>query len=229
MVTAIFPAAGRGSRMKADCNKIFLDLAGKPIIIQTLNKFAQIDRISNIIVAVAEEEIPIVQNLVKKIPKPIKIVAGGSERQFSIFNALKIVPTESEIVMVHDAARPLVSRKTIENVIDSALEFGGAIAAVPEKNTIKIATEDRFVDQTLPRDRLWEIQTPQAFHREILQRAYESAIEEKFLGTDDSSLVEKIGARVKIVESDPYNIKITTPDDLLFAEEFFRRWQNESV
>jgi len=225
MVTAIFPAAGRGSRMKADRNKILLELAGESILVQTLKRFARIDRISNLIVAVSKEEIPIIQNLLesKNFSKPIEIVEGGSERQFSIYNAIKKIPSESEIVLIHDAARPLVSTETIEKVIDSAIEFGGSIAAVPEKNTIKIATSERFVDKTLPRNLLWEIQTPQAFRREIIEKAYESAISDKFLGTDDSSLVERIGYPVKIVESESSNIKITTPDDLLFAKEFIRR------
>ena len=225
MVTAIFPAAGRGSRMKANRNKILLELAGETILVQTLKKFAKIDRISNLIIAVAKDEIPLITLLLesKQISKPIQIVVGGSERQFSIYNAIQKVPSESEIVLIHDAARPLVSVETIEKVIDSAIEFGGSIAAVPEKNTIKIATSDQFVEKTLPRSLLWEIQTPQAFRRDIIEKAYESAISEKFLGTDDSSLVERIGAQVKIVESESSNIKITTPDDLLFAEEFLRR------
>ena len=225
MVTAIFPAAGRGSRMKADRNKILLELEGEAILIQTLKKFAEIDRITNLIIAVSKEEIPIIKNLLesKNFSKPIQIVEGGSERQFSIYNAIKKVPSESEIVLIHDAARPLISVEIIDRVIDSAIEFGGSIAAVPEKNTIKIATSDQFVDKTLPRNLLWEIQTPQAFRREIIEKAYESAISDKFLGTDDSSLVERIGYPVKIVESESSNIKITTPDDLLFAKEFIRR------
>ncbi|MBR1421432.1 MAG: 2-C-methyl-D-erythritol 4-phosphate cytidylyltransferase [Selenomonadaceae bacterium] len=225
MVTAIFPAAGRGSRMKAARNKILLELAGESILVQTLKRFARIDRISKMIIAVSKEEIPIIQNLLesKNFSKPIQIVEGGSERQFSIYNAIKKLSPESEIVLIHDAARPLVSTETIERVIDSAIEFGGSIAAVPEKNTIKIATSERFVDKTLPRNLLWEIQTPQAFRREIIEKAYESAISDKFLGTDDSSLVERIGYPVKIVESESSNIKITTPDDLLFAKEFIRR------
>ena len=225
MVTAIFPAAGRGSRMKADRNKILLELAGESILVQTLKRFARIDRISNLIIAVAKDEIPLITLLLesKNFSKPIQIVEGGSERQFSIYNAIKRVPSESEIVLIHDAARPLISVETIEKVIDSAIEFGGSIAAVPEKNTIKIATSDQFVDKTLPRNLLWEIQTPQAFRREIIEKAYESAISDKFLGTDDSSLVERIGYPVKIVESESSNIKITTPDDLLFAKEFIRR------
>ena len=230
MVTAIFPAAGRGSRMKAARNKILLELAGESILVQTLKRFARIDRISKMIIAVSKEEIPIIQNLLesKNFSKPIQIVEGGSERQFSIYNAIKKLSPESEIVLIHDAARPLVSTETIERVIDSAIEFGGSIAAVPEKNTIKIATSERFVDKTLPRNLLWEIQTPQAFRREIIEKAYESAISDKFLGTDDSSLVERIGYPVKIVESDSSNIKLTTPDDLLFDKEFIR-WRDDGI
>ena len=147
---------------------------------------------------------------------------GGNERQYSIANGLKLLPDDAEIILVHDAARPLISRQTINDVIDAAEKFGGAIAAVPSKDTIKIIDDEGFVKYTPPRRELVVVQTPQGFHREILLRAYDKAAEEKFLGTDDASLVEKLGARIKIVAGGYENIKIMTPEDINVAETFLR-------
>ncbi|MBR6013475.1 MAG: 2-C-methyl-D-erythritol 4-phosphate cytidylyltransferase [Selenomonadaceae bacterium] len=222
MVTAIFPAAGASRRMNIGTNKNFLELAGEKILIRTLKKFSQVERINFLIVVAAENEIDEVEKFLsaEKNLKPYKIVVGGSERQYSIANGLKFVPADSEIVLVHDAARPLVSLQTIENVIDAAEKFGGAIAAVPEKNTIKIIDEENFVKETPPRSEIVSVQTPQGFKKEILFRAYEEAEKNNFLGTDDSSLVERTGGKIKIVWSDYKNIKITTPEDIAIAEKF---------
>ena len=129
---------------------------------------------------------------------------------------------DAEIILVHDAARPLINLETIENVIDAAEKFGGAIAAVPEKNTIKIIDAEGFVKSTPPRAELVAVQTPQGFKKEILMRAYEQAAADNFLGTDDASLVERIGGKIKIVQSSYKNIKITTPEDIQIAETFLR-------
>ena len=224
MVTAVFPAAGQGRRMHAGVNKVFLDLMGQPLLVRTLQKFSRSRRIDRLIVIVGEEELPGTQELLQAVPglKPFQIVAGGSERQYSIANGLKALPRECEIVLVHDAARPLVSVDTIERGVEGAEEIGGAIAAVPEKNTVKSVGEDGIVKETLPRKMLWEIQTPQGFRKDILLDAYRKAAEDGFLGTDDASLVERMGVPVKVVESDYRNIKVTTPEDLLIAEAFLR-------
>lgn len=208
--------------MNIGTNKNFLELAGEKILIRTLKKFSQVERINFLIVVAAENEIDEVEKFLsaEKNLKPYKIVVGGSERQYSIANGLKFVPADSEIVLVHDAARPLVSLQTIENVIDAAEKFGGAIAAVPEKNTIKIIDEENFVKETPPRSEIVSVQTPQGFKKEILFRAYEEAEKNNFLGTDDSSLVERTGGKIKIVWSDYKNIKITTPEDIAIAEKF---------
>ena len=124
--------------------------------------------------------------------------------------------------MVHDAARPLVTKKIIEAVIDAAEIFGGAIAAVPAKDTIKVVDADGFVKHTPPRRELVAVQTPQGFKRDILMHAYEKAAEDNFLGTDDSSLVERLGVKIKIVPSEYSNLKITTPEDIFVAETFLR-------
>ncbi len=220
MVTAIFPAAGVSRRMGGDINKIFLELGGESILLRTLKTFSKSPRINFLIVVVNENEVDAVQKLLNSADdlKPYTIVVGGSERQYSIANGLKFLPDDAEIVLVHDAARPLISLKVIEDVIDAAKKFGGAIAAVPEKNTIKFIDAENFVTYTPPRSKLVQVQTPQGFQRELLIKAYEQAAQDKFLGTDDSSLVERIGDRIKIVTSDYKNIKITTPEDLQMAE-----------
>ena len=216
MITAIFPAAGQSRRMCSSVNKNFLSLDGTPILLMTIRAF--LGTIDNLIVVAAADEISLIEKMIVGIEKPYRIVAGGSERQYSIANALKILPPSTEIVLVHDAARPLVSLETIKNVIDSARKFGGAIAAVPSKNTIKVVDADGFVESTPSRASLVEVQTPQGFRREILLEAYARAERDGFLGTDDASLVERLGVRVKVVTSDYRNIKITTPEDLQIAE-----------
>ena len=224
MVTAIFPAAGQSKRMQSSTNKNFLEIDDQPILIHTLLKFSKSDKIEKLIVAAAVDEVKIVEEMLAEVEglKPFQIVEGGSERQYSIANALKFLPDNCDVVLVHDAARPLISVETIEEVIAAARIYGCAIAAVPEKNTIKVIDDDGFVVDTPPRATLVSVQTPQGFKRDIIVKAYEQAERDNFLGTDDSSLVERLGYKVKIVKSDYRNIKITTPEDILIAEAFLR-------
>ena len=224
MVTAIFPAAGASRRMGGGVNKNFLKLMSEPILIRTLKTFSQVERVNFLIVVVAAQEVETVEKLLgaEKNLKPWRVVVGGSERQYSIANGLKLLPDDAQIILVHDAARPLVSARIIDEVIDAAEKFGGAIAAVPSKDTIKVVDAEGFVRYTPPRRELVSVQTPQGFRREILLRAYAQAEAENFLGTDDASLVERLGAKVKIVTGSYDNIKITTPEDLSVAESFLR-------
>ena len=224
MVTAIFPAAGQSRRMKdildSVTNKNFLELGNSSILIHTLQTFSQSNKIDNLIIAAASDEIETVKEILSQVSdlKPYQVVEGGSERQYSIANALRGVPDDSEIILVHDAARPLISIKTIEEVVEAARTYGGAIAAVPEKNTIKVVDTDNFVVATPPRAQLVSVLTPQGFRREIIMKAYQQAADDNFLGTDDSSLVERLGIKVKIVLSEYRNIKVTTPEDILIAQ-----------
>lgn len=222
MVTVVFPAAGQARRMAAGKNKVLLALEGNLILLHTLLKFSRSVMVDDLIVVVAKDEVAEVSELLGETDglKPWKVVAGGSERQYSIANGLRVLDPRCEVVLVHDAARPLVSVAVIESVIKAARADGAAIAAVPEKNTIKVVDGDGAVLKTPPRQTLWSVQTPQGFTREILLRAYQQAEEDSFLGTDDSSLVERMGVTVKVVESDYRNIKITTPEDLKIAEIF---------
>ena len=207
MVSVILPAAGRGKRMQAGVNKVFLRLMGKPILFHTLRVFAAVPEVQEIIVVTGAEEV-----------EPL----GGSERQYSVWNGLKASSEASDVVLVHDAARPLVSRATIEAVIEAARAHGAAIAAVPEKNTVKVV-KDGVVTATPDRSTLWAVQTPQGFSRSLLMAANEKAESDGFLGTDDASLVERYGAKVHVVMDSYQNIKVTTPEDLVVAEAFLRQ------
>lgn len=224
MVTAIFPAAGASRRMGGGVNKNLLELMGEPILIRTLKTFSQVGRVNFLIAVVAAHEVETIKELLRGTEglKSWAVAIGGSERQYSIANGLKLLPADSEIILVHDAARPLISVRTIEEVIDATEKFGGAIAAVPSKDTIKVVDAEGFVKHTPPRSELVSVQTPQGFRREILLQAYARAEAENFLGTDDASLVERLGVKIKIVASDYRNIKVTTPEDIFIAESFLR-------
>lgn len=225
MVSVIFPAAGAGKRMKAGRNKVFLELSGVPILLRSLQRFSAVPAVAELIVVVAEDETASVEALLAGAQglKPWQVTAGGAERQYSIANGMKRLSASADIVLVHDAARPLVSFETIEAVIRAANEKGAAIAAVRAKNTIKAVGEGGLVEATPPREGLWEVQTPQGFRRDLLERAYEKAAQDGFLGTDDASLVERLGEAVFVVESDYGNLKITTPEDLWLAEALLAR------
>lgn len=231
MVSVIFPAAGQGKRMQAGINKVLLTLGGEPILTRTLKTFSAVEEVGELIVVVAADEVAAVERQLQKVAglKPFQVVAGGSERQYSIYNGLQRVADTADVVLVHDAARPLVTAKTIQAVIDSARAKGGAIAAVPAKNTIKVVDKDGLVESTPPRSTLWEVQTPQGFRKEILLKANEQALQDNFLGTDDASLVERIGVLVAVVKSDYRNIKVTTPEDLLIAEAFLQCTADEEA
>ena len=224
MVTVVFPAAGQGRRMQAGVNKVFLELSGKPILVRTLLRFSQCPSVDRLVAVVAADEVSQIQRVLSLVPglKPYEVTAGSSERQYSIANGLKVMSPGTDIVLVHDAARPMVTVDTIERVIAEAASGGAAIAAVREKNTVKVVDSNGVVRKTPNRAELWEVQTPQGFRKDILLEAYRKAAEDDFLGTDDSSLVERLGVPVKVVESDYRNIKVTTPEDLLIAEAFLR-------
>lgn len=220
MVTAIIVAAGRGKRMNSTINKVFMVLGNQPIIVHSVKTFSACTEIDNIILVAAPDEVGYVENLMKSLTgiKTWQVVAGGAERQYSIANALKFVPGETDTILVHDGARPLVSEQCIKQVIKDAREKKAAIAAVAVKNTIKVVDAGGIVVDTPARNTLWSIQTPQGFNAELLRQAYDKAAQDNYLGTDDASLVERLGVDVHIVVDSYDNIKVTTPEDLGIAE-----------
>lgn len=231
MVCVIIAAAGQGKRMGSAINKVLLPLAGKSVLAHTVHAACQAEAVTSIILTTAAEETEIVSKLLTglKLSVPWQVVAGGSERQYSIANALKAVEAAAEIVVVHDGARPLAQPSLFNQVIAAARKEQAAIAAVPVKDTIKIADPSGLVTGTPDRHTLWSVQTPQAFDRKILVSAYEQARQDGYLGTDDAALVERLGAKVKVVPGNYQNIKITTPEDLQFAETVIGKRQEEKV
>ncbi len=212
----IIVAAGRGRRMGAGINKQFIELNNKPILIHTLEKFENKKWIKEKVLVVHPEEISIIGELLSKYKINVdKIVPGGKERQDSVERGLSFI--ESEFVMVHDGARPFVNPQKLDELFESVKNDHAVILGVPVKDTIKITDDSGFIMETPNRKSLWSIQTPQAFRLSILKDAYEKAKSNLFLGTDDASLVERIGVNVKVIKGDYRNIKITTPEDLELA------------
>lgn len=219
-VTAIIVGAGSGRRMGYK-NKPFLDLSGKPILSYTLDSFQKSEKVDEIILVVNDQSKELAENLIKdyNISKVSNIIFGGKERQDSIQNALNQI-SKSDIVLVHDAARPFVTIDLVNNIIKTTQEHKAAIPCIKVKDTIKQGED--FVQHTLNRSELNAVQTPQGFDFELLKEAYTNAKEKDFLGTDDASLVEFLGRDVKIVEGIDHNIKITVPFDMIIAEQIVK-------
>ncbi|MGM0951166.1 MAG: 2-C-methyl-D-erythritol 4-phosphate cytidylyltransferase [Bacillota bacterium] len=212
-------AAGQGKRMKAGRNKLFIELKGDPVIIHTLRVFDSHRPCEKIILVINEREREDFQQLLTnyRFQTAIELVAGGDERQHSVYKGLKAVKKE-KIVLVHDGARPFIKHEQIDELVDEAEQAGAAILAVPVKDTIK-RVQDLQVSETIERSSLWAVQTPQAFRLSLLMKAHAEAEHKGFLGTDDASLVEEMeGVLVRVVEGRYTNIKLTTPDDLTSAE-----------
>lgn len=218
-VAAVVPAAGSGSRMGMETKKQFVSLGGIPVLGHVL-KVLEASRIQNIVVVVGPgEENYCRSSVIEKmgVRKVTAIVPGGKERQDSVYNGLLALSPDTDIVVVHDGARPLLVLEELEKVIEAALHYGAATLAVPVKDTVKAAREDFFVASTIPRGSLWLTQTPQAFRYELILNAHREARYNKYKGTDDAVLVELLGEPVKLVQGSYRNIKITTPEDLIIA------------
>ena len=225
MVSVIFPAAGQGRRMGLGFNKIFTELAGKPVLLQTLLTFSRCSCVDELIIVVNPNDVDGVRGVLKRVPglKPFTVVGGGTERQYSVYNGLMAVAPDSDIVLVHDAARPMVTEQMIKNTVDEVMLSGTAVCAVPSKDTIAEIDESGCIKDEPDRSKLWSVQTPQGFRKELLMQAHKKAKEDGFLGTDDASLVLRLPHPVRLIMGSYENIKITTPADLLFAEMMFGR------
>lgn len=216
--TVVLPAAGSGKRMKADKNKLLLQLFGKPIFLYTLEVFEQDPQCEAIWLAVKAEERNIIEQYVTDygITKVQGYAEGGMERQDSVRACLEAIPL-CDVVLVHDAARPFISREVIGRLVSAAVESGAAIAGVPVKDTIKKAAAG-VIQETVDRESLWMIQTPQAFTYDLILTAARSAAQDGFMGTDEAMLVERLNLPVQIIESTYENVKMTTPDDLIYGK-----------
>jgi 2-C-methyl-D-erythritol 4-phosphate cytidylyltransferase len=220
-LTAVIPAGGQGRRMGGPGNKLFLPLLGVPVIVRTLRVFETCAAVNSVIVPVAPEDKEQLRRLAETYGLTKLLIAdGGEERQFSVRNALRRLASSARRVVVHDGARPLLTARNLLVFLRDSLSFEAAVAALPVKDTVKI-TENGWVQSTLPRRSLCAVQTPQVFARELLAAAHEAAGEQD-CGTDDASLVERCGGRVRLLPGWEENIKITTGMDLLIAETILR-------
>jgi len=219
----IIPAAGQGKRMGAGRNKLFLELDGTPIFIHTLKVFEEDENCSGVILVINEHEKNDFRLSLQKfgIKKVVGYAAGGKERQYSVYSGVKAIK-EDGIVLVHDGARPFIDAKQINDLVTMADQHGASILAVPVKDTVKKVIGNK-VKETVERSSLWAIQTPQAFRMPLLRQAHELALKDGYLGTDDASLVERMGHDVIIVEGSYDNIKLTTPEDLFFADTILHK------
>jgi len=233
-VIVIIPAAGLGTRMapvpgktakgkKPPPSKQFTELAGTPILIHTLRKFAAVDAVSEIWIALRENEI---EGLRERLRSDGRVV-GGEHRQQSVENALKaITASPDDIVLVHDAVRPLVTSEIIQQVIEAAKKYGAAIAGLPAVDTVKQVertSEGAVIKSTIPRAGVVMAQTPQGFRYSVIKKVFDEAAADGFLGTDEASLAERAGHEVAVVMGSPRNIKITTPADMELAEFYLKK------
>lgn len=220
-ISCIVAAGGSGTRMQADINKIFLDLRDMPILAHTLMILNNHEEIDELILVTAERDIPGCRDIQEEfhIDKLKVITRGGVTRQESVQNGLLEVSEHADLVLIHDAARPLVTDDVIHQVIEGVRGVGAAATGVPCKNTLKITNDEGIIVETPDRSHLYEIQTPQGFRRDLITEAHKRAKEQNLSATDDCYLVEQMNHPVKITEGDYQNIKITTPEDILLAEQ----------
>lgn len=231
-VRVLIPAAGAGRRMETGTNKQYLELAGRPVLARTLQVFEQHPLIDSITIIVAAAEVDFCQQEIVasgRFSKVAAVVAGGAERQDSVYCGLQACgAVDDDLILIHDGARPLVTAAMIDRVVAAVRQDGACLAAVPAKDTVKVVRDGCVVD-TPDRETLWLAQTPQAFRYDLIRAAHDRAAAEGVRATDDAQLAEWAGARVRVVEGDYRNLKITTPEDLPVAERLLAGEQEGSL
>jgi len=223
---AVIVSAGKGLRFTQGKKKQFYFLGEKPILAHTLDKFETCSLIRSVHLVVGQEDMDYcLKEIVEKyaFQKVSKIVPGGKRRQESVRNGIESLPRDTDIVAIHDGVRPLVTQAMIEDSIHSAARYGAVVFGMPVKETIKMSNPDGTILKTLDRESLWQIQTPQTFQADVIREAHAQATENGFVGTDDATLVERLGVKVYILPGSYTNMKITTPEDLVLANLFLER------
>jgi 2-C-methyl-D-erythritol 4-phosphate cytidylyltransferase len=226
---AVIVAAGIGRRMGGRVRKPYLPLGGMPILGHTLQTFSHIGQFAEILLVTAAEDLDACHAEVVAplaLSTPVRLVAGGRERQESVFNGLDACRGgDDDLVLIHDGVRPLVTAELVGRCLASASSNGASILAITVSDTLKKGLPDGSIDRTLARDAIWQAQTPQGFRLGLIRAAHDKARQEGFAGTDDAQLVERLGHPVFIVPGSRSNIKITHPDDLVLAEAIWREVQ----
>jgi len=223
-VAVVIPAGGVGARFGGRVPKQFIRLRRIPIVTMTVSHFTRHPAVTAIVVAAPEPHVERTRRALAPVARraPLTVVPGGRTRQDSVWLALQAVPDDAEIVVVHDAVRPLITRRLIDAVVSAGAASGAAICALPITETVKRVRDD-IVDATLDRSGLWAVQTPQAFRADLLREAHEKARRDGVVGTDDAMLVERLGHPVRVVCGLADNVKITTPEDLRRARRAWAR------
>jgi len=224
MISAIIVAAGKGTRMGANVDKLWLEVAGRPVVAHTWQKFNDAACVDEIILVVRDGMQPHFTELARKfhLAKPFRLVVGGAERQDSVWHGLSAVSPKAEIVAIQDAARPCTSVELIAATIAAARETGAAVAAQPVTDTLKETVDGKIISRTVDRSKLWSVQTPQTFRLEVIRRAISAAREKNLVLTDDTAACELIGQPVQLVKSGTPNPKVTVPADLPFIENLLQ-------
>lgn len=224
-VTAIIPAGGIGQRMNLDLPKQFIEISGKPIIVYTLEAISECRYIDEIVVAVPDGYISYLNKKIKEygLNKVTKILCGGKTRQQTVYKCIS-EDVKNDYILIHDAVRPFIDTKILSIAIDEAYKHGASAVGKKAVDTLKLADESGFISKTVDRSKIWQIETPQIFKKDILIKAHETATEKNYEATDDCQLVEFIGEKIKLIENDTLNLKITHTEDLKIMEAFFNEF-----
>jgi 2-C-methyl-D-erythritol 4-phosphate cytidylyltransferase len=230
-IVAILPAAGMGTRMGADSPKQFRLLDGMPVVIFTLRRLAACPMVGEFLIATRGDEVEALKTRIaaERLPRPVRVLEGGDTRQESVDKALAEVPKKTELILVHDAVRPLVTRDQVERVIAEAERCGAAILGIPAMDTVKevkrasLPEDVALITATIPRERVVLAQTPQVFRSALLREAFARAAADGFTASDEAALVERLGHNVHVVLGSERNLKITRPGDLEIAEFYLSR------
>lgn len=228
LISAVIVAGGKGKRMGSALPKQFLKINGVEILALTIEKFEKCSIVDEILVVVSNDEIDYCRsNIIDRynFTKVKKVVNGGKERFNSVYNGLKNCSKETDIVIIHDGVRPFVTQDMIKNSAECAKKYGACAAGVTIKDTIKLKDRENYIEKTINRDELIAIQTPQAFDYNLILKAYNNSIEKGIFSTDDTMLIEALHKKVRIIDGSYLNIKITTPEDLIFAESIVNNWE----
>ncbi len=221
---AIVVAAGLGARFRGTVKKQFQNLFGKPVLSYSIEILESSSLVEEIVLVVPDDSIDYCHSEVIErfgFKKITKIIPGGKERRHSVERGFNSLSDKIDVVLIHDGVRPFINNRMVEEVIKEASISGGAIVAIPVKDTVKRSSPANYIETTISRESLWLAQTPQAFRHDVLRTAYEK-LEDGFIFTDESSLIERLGIRVKLVKGSEFNIKITTAEDLFLGELIFR-------
>ncbi|RJR14603.1 MAG: 2-C-methyl-D-erythritol 4-phosphate cytidylyltransferase [Nitrospiraceae bacterium] len=233
-IIAIVPSAGLGKRFDPSRRKTFVSINGVPLLIYTLRRLHNEGSIAEIIPVIREEDTDRFNEMAKHyhLDRIRRIAPGGAERQDSIYNALRLIDMDgtdhyrNSYVLIHDGVRPYIPEGMVDKLLYEIKDVEGVIPGVPLKDTIKEIDAEGKVVSTLDRDRVRAVQTPQFFSFRVIKKAYDKAYEDGFYGTDDAALVERAGGRVRIIEGSPFNIKVTTPEDLKMVEFLLEKEQH---